>query len=305
MTQFLKILTAFFAVMMTAGSSSAQERMVFHDEQKNVGIYLNEWSDLENFPVTPDIVAWFENWYGPSNYTKLSLCAENQTAIPLITWQPQNIPLQEIAAGVHDAYILTFLQNLTNIAPDLDVLIRFAHEMEVRPHYQFSWYSWQGERNPDAYIAAWQHIVMLSRQINPNIKWVWSPNRGDQYADPYYPGDEFVDYISITMNLRENDPNYAQYSNFQSFYETIGIRDHLEEYGKKIIISEVGYSNPKEDKKREYIDSIFDYYLQDSEITAMIFFDENSGEKSQYKITDNANLLEAFNQGFGRILENR
>ena len=105
------------------------------------------------------------------------------------------------------------------------------------------------------------------------------------------------------MNLRENDPNYAKYHNFQSFYEAIGIREHLEKYGKRIIISEVGYSNPDENVKRAYIQSIFDYYLEDPCITAIIFFDENSGENSQYKITDSTVLMEVFNEGIRRMRE--
>ena len=294
------IIAGIFLPLFTA---SAEERLTFHDDRKNIGIYLNEWSDLDIFPETPDVLAWFENWYGPNSFNKLKLCAENKTATPLITWQPQNIPLQEIASGFHDAYIVTYIQNLTAIAPDMDILIRFAHEMEVRPVYQFSWYSWQGERNPSAFIEAWRHVVTLSRQINPNIKWVWSPNRADQYSDPFYPGDDFVDYISVTMNLRENDPNYSNYHNFRSFYETIGIREHLEKYGKRIIISEVGYSNPDENVKRAYIQSIFDYYLEDPCITAIIFFDENSGENSQYKITDSTVLMEVFNEGIRRMRE--
>ena len=301
----ITMMIAFLLILIPAGNISAQERMTFNDEQKNVGIYMKEWSDLDNFPITPDIIAWFENWYGPNSFLKLNLCAENHTAIPLITWQPQNVPLWEIADGIHDGYIMNFLQNITNMVPDIDVLIRFAHEMEVRPQYRFSWYSWQGERDPEAYIEAWRHIVTLARQVNPNIKWIWSPNRADQYSDPYYPGDEYVDYISVTMNLREDDANYTQYNDFRSYYETIGIREHLEKYGKKIFISEVGYSNPKEEEKQVYIESIFDYYLQDPLITAMIFFDENSSDNSQYKITDNPRLLEAFNEGFRRIVGER
>lgn len=299
-----KIITIFITIvsfLLPLFSASAEERLAFHDERKNIGIYLNEWNDLDNFPETPDVLAWFENWYGPNSFNKLFLCAEHKTATPFITWQPQNVPLQEIASGLHDAYIITYIQNLTSIAPDMDILVRFAHEMEVRPNYRFSWYSWQGERNPAAYVEAWQHIVTLSRQINPNIKWVWSPNRADQYSDPFYPGDDFVDYISVTMNLRENDPNYSNYHDFRSFYETIGIREHLEKYGKRIIISEVGYSNSDENVKRAYIQSIFDYYEEDPCITAIIFFDENTGENRQYKITDSTVLMEVFNEGIRKI----
>ena len=296
------IIAGIFLPLFTA---SAEERLAFHDDRKNIGIYLNEWSDLDNFPETPDVLAWFENWYGPNSFNKLFFCAEQKTATPFITWQPQNIPLQEIASGIHDAYIITYFQNITSIAPDMDILIRFAHEMEVRPHYRFSWYSWQGERNPSAYIEAWRHIVTLSRQINPNIKWVWSPNRADQYSDPFYPGDDYVDYVSITLNLKENFSYYSDYSDFQSFYEEIGIREHLEKYGKKIIISEVAYSNPDENAKRDYIQSIFDYYEKDPCITAIIFFNENDGKESMYNITDSAVLMKVFTEGLQKIMSGR
>ena len=298
-------LAALFIVLALSGTNRNNKPKSFNDDQKNIGIYLDEWSELKKFAETPDIIGWFENWYGPRSFNKLKLCYENKTAIPLITWQPQNISLQEIAAGVHDEYITSYIQNITDIAPDMDILIRFAHEMEMRPTYRFAWYSWQAEKNPSAFIEAWQHIVAVSRQVNPKIKWVWSPNRADKYSDPFYPGDEYVDYISVTMNLRGDNEKFAEYRNFQSFYEDIGIREHLEKYGKKIIISELGYSSQSIPEKKEYLKSIFDFFQKDTHIIAVIFFDKNSGEYGQYKISDNKDLINTFNGIVSEIVKNR
>ena len=292
------LLLCFAFVLSAAGEAPGNS---FDEQAKYIGITIDELDDAAAIPFHPEIPSWFENWYGPVAYNKLALCASAEDITPLITWQPQNVLLQEIADGVHDAYNIGYLQNLSSQLPDKEILIRFAHEMEIRPKYAFSWYTWQAERNPEAYVAAWRHVVELGRSIDPNIRFVWSPNRADQYADIFYPGNDYVDYVGITMNLRFEFPDFDTYTTFQQFYESVGQREHLESYGKPIIISEIGYSNPDEKITKSYIRSIFDYFLQDPMISAVIFFNYNADKGREYKITDNAQLLAEVADGAERL----
>lgn len=105
----------------------------------------------------------------------------------------------------------------------LPVLVRFAHEMNG------SWYAW-GQR-PEAYVATFRRASRAVRAA-PTSEIMWAPNEGggypfpggvsnaepgdadlerldtdgdgeltqadDPYA-PYYPGDEYVDWVGLTI----------------------------------------------------------------------------------------------------------
>ena len=313
MKKQINLMFLIFFVLFTFSVCIAQmdetDQLFFDDSRKNVGVYMDEMTEFRNFRLRPDILGWFENWYGNAMTNKLNVCAAVQFAVPMISWQPNNIPLREIADGKHDAYIINYLNTLTENAPDIDILLRFAHEMELRPKYKISWYSWQAERDPDAYIAAWRHIVDLGHQINPRIKWVWSPNKIDEYAAPFYPGDEYVDYIGITLNMRETNDLYYFYKTFEEYYKTEGSKRAIEKYNKKIIISEVAYSGKDQDAKRLFIRSIFDYLLKDPNLAGVVFFNENkpdhNGNYNEFNFTETDVYLEEFNQGLLRIRDYR
>ena len=274
---------------------------VFDDTKKYVGIYLNDPMVFQNSRVRPDIMGWFELWHGRISTAKLDLCESRNFAIPMITWEPHNVRLNDIASGTEDEYIRSFLQTVRDHTPHTDVLIRFAHEMEMRPSYSFSWYSWQGERDPEAYINAWRHVVTLGREIDPSIKWIWAPNRSDEYSAPFYPGDDYVDYVGITMNLPEDDEYYGLYRTFRDFYVMDGTREHLESYGKKIIIAEAGYSNDEIENRRKFMRSTFDYLPEDPNIAGLLFYNSSMESVRDYNITRNPVLMEEFKAGLERI----
>ena len=274
---------------------------------------MENLDEFRFFRLRPDILSWYENWYGVQMSTKLQICQSVQFAIPMITWQPNNIPLGEIAAGDHDGYIINYLNSITEQAPDIDILIRFAHEMEMRPKYKISWYSWQAERSPEQYIAAWRHVVDLGHSINPRIKWVWSPNKIDEYADPFYPGDDYVDYLGVTMNLRETNDLYFFYRTFEEYYKTEGMKRHIEKYDRKVIICETAFSGDDPVAKQMFIRSTFDYLLKDPNLAGVIFFNKDKLDDdgitpklyNRFKFTDEDVYVEEFNNGLIRVRDYR
>ena len=104
------------------------------------------------------------------------------------------------------------------------VLLRFAHEMNG------SWYAWG--QQPDAYVKAFRRVAQTVRARTPDTLMVWAPNYGggypftggefaaapgspahdvldtdgdgsltmadDPYA-PYYPGDDVVDWVGMSV----------------------------------------------------------------------------------------------------------
>lgn len=238
------------------------------------------------------------------NSSKISqVCRENYT--PFITWESWSgkgskkiFELSDIAQGKYDEYIDNFLNNLQSLCPGKPILVRFDHEMEMRPGYGSPWSPWQGK--PKEYIAAWRHVVGLAHNYNGlNIRWVWSPNRGDQYIDAYYPGDKFVDYTSITLN----HPTITgiNYHNFQSFYEPNRLA--LEKFEKPIIIGEAGYNYIDKYTYKKWINSVFSYVSSDKNIVALVWFNQKLGNVD-YSVTLNSYTIGILKNNLNKYVRN-
>ena len=279
------------------GETAADKTAVggFSEEKKNVGIYMDDPDELRALGEQPDFLGWFEYWFGAEAKEKREFVHEHPAYSPFVSWMPTNVSLRDIAAGKHDTYAVRYLKDLAACCPDRTILIRFAHEMELRPEYGAGWYTWQYEGSEDDFKAAWIHLYELSREFCPQAKWIWAPNRVDEYAAPFYPGDEYVDYVGVTLNHR-GDQRYT-YSCFEDFYILEATRDALEAYGKKIIGCEVAYSGADEEIKANYLKSVFTYMKTDPNLVAVCLFNENKAPQRQFRFTDSDICLQRYNEG--------
>ena len=266
--------------------------LAFDDEKDHAGIYLNEPDAVDALEEKPDLLGWFENWGGELSVNKLNYCRENRIT-PVITWQPHQIPLVRVAGGRYDAYLHGFFEQIREEYGDMDILIRLAHEMEMRNN-QIPWYTWQlsGEYY---YKAMWRHVVEMGRAEAPNIKWIWSPNRADIFSEKFYPGGELVDYIGVTLNMRSG--SIGVYEDFSRFYEQVGKKNDLEAYGKKIILGEVAVAAADREQKAAYLQSMFDYVREDPCIVGLVVFNENVGRDRYFNITDDPLCMDVFYEG--------
>lgn len=144
----------------------------------------------------PDIVMWFREFGQPllGSQEIANLSATGQT--PMVTWEPNDQSLSQIASGAYDSYLAESARIAKSWGGPL--MVRLAHEMNG------SWYPWGGSNaSPEAFIAAWRHVVSVFRAEGAdNVRWVWSPNvQGGEPArypiSPYFPGDEWVDYVGL------------------------------------------------------------------------------------------------------------
>lgn len=272
---------------------------------KMIGINIVEPQDVNRLELMPDIVSWFENWYSDSGIVKLELCGRNRAAVPLITWQPVDVPFEEIVNGDHDEYLRDFFRRVADSCPDLPVLIRFAHEMEMSPNYGKPWYQWQGI-DSELYIRAWRHIVSMSDEICPQIRWIWSPNIMSEYARPYYPGENYVDYVGITVNLPASTS--LKYNDFGEFFLQSCKGNALGEFKKPVIISETGFHSNKEDHEDSinFILSVFKYIRHDPNLKAVVFLDtDDEREGRQYRFTDNEACVKVFCEEIRKLREDQ
>jgi beta-mannanase len=101
----------------------------------------------------------------------------------------------------------------------------------------FTWSGWPPER----YVLAYQHFVGLCRKHAPKASFIWSP-RGDDDLASYYPGDEFVDEIGLSLfGLQAYDR--AKFGRDRGFNDTLREKyDRVRQYGKPVVVAELGFT---------------------------------------------------------------
>ena len=169
------------------------------------------WVQFVAFPLTADGRQHLDEFIGQ---------VADAHAMALITLEP-NDGLDKVT----DAAIADFASLLKAYADrGVPSFVRFAHEMNG------SWYAWS--QQPSAYVDAFQRLATAVHAATPYAAMVWAPNYGagypfaggrheahpgsadfalldtnsdgslsaadDPYA-PYYPGDDAVDWVGMSL----------------------------------------------------------------------------------------------------------
>jgi beta-mannanase len=116
----------------------------------------------------------------------------------IVSFEPFRLPdgttdslvLQNVTKGQYDQQIADFYNLLATT--ERTIYLRYAHEMEIPIHR----YPWQSQ-DPLAYIRSYRYFMRRAAD-SPNIHRVWGP-AGDRGSLEWYPGDEWVDYLSIAI----------------------------------------------------------------------------------------------------------
>ncbi|MFW6073996.1 MAG: glycoside hydrolase family 26 protein [Chloroflexota bacterium] len=211
---------------------------------------INEYGDLVG--RMPDMVMFFQAWGDDDAEFKEWLPDLAELGVePLITWEPwvrdeflnqQTYTLESILNGDHDAYIDDWAQR--SAAHDGTIYLRFAHEMNSPPGEVY-WYPWQGD--PETYIAAWRYVHdRFTAAGADNVEWVWSVAWMNLDSELYYPGDEYVDWVAMTvLNFGEtvDEPGWMSFSDLYIDQEL-----RASSFGKPVMISELGSAEQSGDK---------------------------------------------------------
>jgi len=186
-------------------------------------------------------------------------------AAPLITWPPgqadrthqvenfrgdrpqPDFDTVALAAGTHDDYIRRWA--LAARAYGHPLYVRLMHEMIFAP------YPWSRSQNrndsPAKYVAAFQHIVNIFKQnrVN-NVQFIWCIGVGNsKIAKDYYPGDDYVDWISLdgyNTVRNENVPWRSFEQIFGNAYEAL-----ISFSARPMIVSEVSTVEDPSDRERK------------------------------------------------------
>ena len=114
-----------------------------------------------------------------------------------IAWEPN-----AIAAVQDDDYLNQWAKDAASCG--CSVFLRFGGEMNG------NWTSWG--RNPAAYRRAFRLVHTVVNRYASNVALVWAPGAVPTYnLDKYYPGDDVVDWVGISLYLvRYYDNNLSR-----------------------------------------------------------------------------------------------
>ena len=258
---------------------------IFHPFQENGLSDIGEINLIENQQnVNFDIISFYLAWNKQSikNFPhELMVSTYEKDAFPMITWEPWTAELAEtnspndlkagenafkyISEGYFDKYILDFVRILKSY--DKPVFLRFGHEFD---NPQYPW-SQVGDNSPAEFIAAWKHLHSVIKSEGANkIILVWNPWKAETMAD-YYPGDDYVDWIGITLLNYEYLNSDGKYHPFENLYQPFseGLRGFTR---KPVMLAEFGslnLDNRQEDWIKNAMNSI---KINHKEISAIVMF---------------------------------
>ncbi|MCZ8511165.1 stalk domain-containing protein [Paenibacillus filicis] len=130
-------------------------------------------------------------------------------------------------------------------AAGIPIFLRYASEMNG------DWVPWHGD--PKKYIEKFRMVHEIMAQEAPNVAMVWSPGDVPMYSmDAYYPGDDAVDWVGVSMYTEPYENGDPAQGNMQAT-SPVERLDHLyKTYAdrKPLMISETAVSHyanlPKE-----------------------------------------------------------
>jgi len=219
-------------------------------------------------------------------------------SVPIVTWEPwlddfdpivfpfnsgaenrNEGGLKAIAEGKFDAYIDKWASD----AKDLDIpfFLRMGHEMN--DPYRYPW----GPQNnaPEDFIAAWRHVVdRFKAQGADKIVWVWSPHPAYPPYDIYYPGDDYVDWIGISVL---NYGTVAPWSQWWSFEEVVEkFYTAVDPHEKPMMLTEFGSLEVGGDRSEWLSDALRSIPGEYPRIHSVVFFHTSDDNTTTYKSLD-------------------
>jgi hypothetical protein len=208
-------------------------------------------------------------------------------SVPVVTWEPwvkdfdaslrPNLPpaaereyasLAAIARGDYDFYITPWAISAASYGKP--IFLRFAHEMN--DPYRYPWGPQNGNR-PEDFIAAWKHVHLIFQKMSAtNVIWVWSPHISMPWFEYYYPGAEWVDWVSTGIL---NYGDVAPWSRWWSLHQILEkAYPALEKLDKPVMISEFGTLSSGGDARQWYEQALRDLDEKYGRVHAVVLFNQ-------------------------------
>ncbi|MFG2553490.1 glycoside hydrolase family 26 protein [Streptomyces sp. NPDC048581] len=229
----------------------------------------------------PNLIEYYAAWGDGFDATGVRN-AWREGAMTLMSWEPFDTPVADIAAGKSDAYIKEYATAVRKL--NLPVVISFADE------FNGHWEKWgTKDVTPKDYVAAWRHIHETFIDVGAsNVIWVWSPNIVNPVKSvklkPYYPGDAYVDWVGLIGYWTIEEDNA-----FDSVFGAT--RDQVRTFTKKpmILLETAAMAG---ERRRADIRNLFAGVTADDDMLGFVWF--NHKKRADWRLEASPLALKEF-----------
>ncbi len=251
-----------------------------------------------------DLISYFalfdiNDWNATEQYANV---AKNNGSTLVVTWMANGYNAQELVNGKADEYIRDYAKGVKN----------YGEEIWLRPLHEANgdWYDWgvgkEGAGNTDANVAeAFRHIVKIFREENvTNVKWVWTTNASNAGTGTTltgnYPGDEYVDYISIDGYNWGKCQSWSSWQTFSQVFKKA--YNALANIDKPLFIAEIS-SSELGGNKAEWITDMFDHFATDfSRVFAVMWFSQSKeANEGDWALNTSQAAVDAWKAGIAKM----
>ncbi|MFQ6089742.1 MAG: glycoside hydrolase family 26 protein, partial [Candidatus Methanofastidiosia archaeon] len=297
---------------ITPEGLSSYERMV---EKSATWVYFSHnWYKGRSFPIKT--ATWIRNT-GSIPFIRLMLRSSEEQNISEPTFT-----LDRIINGEFDVDLHSWAQAARVFASPL--IVEYGTEVNGE------WFSWNGIWNgggtldgygdptladgPEKFRDAYRHIIRIMREEGAyNIIWVFHVNNKDYPDEPwnrleqYYPGDEWVDWIGVSVYGAQT-PMDEEYPQFRENMDEVYPRLVLLSKSKPIVILEFGVTtgHPNVDQAAWANRALEDITtFRWSRIIGFSWWneawenDDNPIHNTNMRVQDNPNLVKVFKRLVG------
>jgi hypothetical protein len=222
---------------------------------------------FENLAGQKPVWVYFSNnWFGNIKFPAKEVeTIKDFGSIPFIRLMPRSdylenksdpvYSLQKIADGKFDKELNVWADDARNYGEPL--MVEFGTEMNG------NWFPWSGEhngKNPQFFKDAYIHIIKLFREKEVfNITWVFhvnydsAPNEEWNNMSAYYPGDEYIDWIGMSIYGSQNSKD--EWINITDIFDNA--YKNLAEISDNKPLAIFEYGVVEHERKAEWIKTFF------------------------------------------------
>ena len=219
-------------------------------------------------------------------------------------WESNQI--YQILNGEYDEFLKNYADSV--VASEQPVLFRVGNEMNG------DWCPYSGyqtSRDPSLFVEFYRYVYDFFRRAGANnIIWVWNPN-GKSFPDfkwnneiMYYPGDDYVDVIGLTLYNTGNYYPGEHWTGFAELYDNV-YYPYLNKYDKPFMITEFACALLGGDKN-QWIINMFNHIKYYNRIKVAVWwngadYDSEGNTARSYFMNDPMSLIPIFRNGFNGI----
>lgn len=166
---------------------------ILHGAGQSPGTFFNYWKAVEDYkPLIYmtyakilNLQKWIDKIKGElEKFPNLML----QIGLKLVDEKGED-KTSDVLCGKYDKDLENFFKTIKDLKRSS--FVRIGYEFDAK-----------GKYNSDNFVKAWRYIVDMSRKLGvDNMATVWCscPYHGTNPVEPYYPGDDYVDWFGIDL----------------------------------------------------------------------------------------------------------